>query len=167
MPNQLGVAPSSIRISPTEFTIAPGKSAAQTRPSGSDHKHHGRTCAVTLAPPSVRLAPASVALAPRASPSHRRASASHLRVSPSHRERHASHLRASPSHRRASALAPASIAFPYCTTGTWPSRIWPPPKLIRCGTSPPGVILTAQYLNSGILPNGSSTGLVSRFAAAS
>ena len=32
---------------------------------------------------------------------------------------------------------------------------------------PPAATLTAQYLNSGILPNGSSTGLVSRFAAAS
>ena len=31
----------------------------------------------------------------------------------------------------------------------------------------PRVTLTAQYLNSGILPNGSSTGFVSRFAAAS
>ena len=33
--------------------------------------------------------------------------------------------------------------------------------------SPPCVTRTAQYLNSGIFPNGSSTGLVSRFAAAS
>ena len=32
---------------------------------------------------------------------------------------------------------------------------------------PPAVTLTAQYLNSGILPKGSSTGLVSRLAAAS
>src|SRR5262249_18788038 len=30
-----------------------------------------------------------------------------------------------------------------------------------------GATLAAQYLNSGILPNGSSAGLVSRFAAAS
>src|SRR6476646_9320304 len=32
---------------------------------------------------------------------------------------------------------------------------------------PPALTRTAQYLNSGILPNGSRTGLVSRFAAAS
>jgi len=31
----------------------------------------------------------------------------------------------------------------------------------------PGSISTAQYLNSGILPNGSSAALVSRLAAAS
>jgi len=48
-----------------------------------------------------------------------------------------------------------------------PRRSVPPPKLKRSGTGPPGVTLTAQYLNSGILPNGSSTGLVSMFAAAS
>src|SRR5262249_23089383 len=43
----------------------------------------------------------------------------------------------------------------------------PPPKLICSGTEPPLVTFTAQYLNSGILPKGSSTGLVSVFAAAS
>src|SRR5690242_1997665 len=43
----------------------------------------------------------------------------------------------------------------------------PPPKLRRSGTMPPTVTLTAQYLNSGIFPNGSSTGLVRRLAAAS
>jgi hypothetical protein len=36
----------------------------------------------------------------------------------------------------------------------------------RCASSA-GSILAAQYLNSGIFPNGSSLGLVSRFAAAS
>ena len=35
------------------------------------------------------------------------------------------------------------------------------------GRGPPLVTRTAQYLNSGILPNGSSFGLVSAFAAAS
>jgi len=43
----------------------------------------------------------------------------------------------------------------------------PPPKLECAGTSPPLVTRTAQYLNSGIFPNGSSTGLVSMLAAAS
>jgi hypothetical protein len=43
----------------------------------------------------------------------------------------------------------------------------PPPKLSRRGTAPPFVIFTAQYLNSGIFPKGSSAGLVSMFAAAS
>src|SRR5437660_3522569 len=43
----------------------------------------------------------------------------------------------------------------------------PPPKLECTGTGPPLVTFTAQYLNSGILPTGSSTGLVSMFAAAS
>jgi hypothetical protein len=42
-----------------------------------------------------------------------------------------------------------------------------PPFVPRPTTSPPGVTLTAQYLNSGILPNGSSAGLVSMLAAAS
>ncbi len=44
---------------------------------------------------------------------------------------------------------------------------WPPPKLDCCGALPPRVTRTAQYLNSGILPTGSSTGLVSLLAAAS
>lgn len=43
----------------------------------------------------------------------------------------------------------------------------PPPKLSLCGSGPPLVTFTAQYLNSGILPKGSSTGLVSVLAAAS
>ena len=42
----------------------------------------------------------------------------------------------------------------------WRDRLTPLPE-------PTGATRTAQYLNSGILPNGSSTGLVSRFAAAS
>src|SRR6266852_9933279 len=42
----------------------------------------------------------------------------------------------------------------------------PPPKLECTGTDPPFVTVTAQYLNSGILPTGSSTGVVSMFAAA-
>src|ERR1700690_1292490 len=44
---------------------------------------------------------------------------------------------------------------------------WPPPKLECTGLGPPFFTFTAQYLNSGILPKGSSTGLVSLFAAAS
>src|SRR6266849_8170767 len=43
----------------------------------------------------------------------------------------------------------------------------PPPKLECTGVGPPLVTFTAQYLNSGIFPTGSSTGLVSMFAAAS
>jgi len=43
----------------------------------------------------------------------------------------------------------------------------PPPKLECTGVGPPLVTFTAQYLNSGILPTGSSFGLVSMFAAAS
>ena len=43
----------------------------------------------------------------------------------------------------------------------------PPPKLECSGALPPFSTFTAQYLNSGILPKGSSTGLVSLFAAAS
>jgi hypothetical protein len=43
----------------------------------------------------------------------------------------------------------------------------PPPKLECTGAGPPFFTFTAQYLNSGILPTGSSTGLVSLFAAAS
>ena len=41
------------------------------------------------------------------------------------------------------------------------------PDVDRVTGVPPAVTRTAQYLNSGILPNGSSTGLVSRLAAAS
>src|SRR4051812_21504356 len=101
MPNQLGVAPSSIRISPTEFTIASGRISPQTRASGSDHEHYGGTYGIALAPTSpalaprvspshprasprttsVALAPASIPLAPRVSPSHQRASPSHPRAS--------------------------------------------------------------------------------------
>src|SRR6266571_5141552 len=51
----------------------------------------------------------------------------------------------------------------FCTTA---SSV-PPPKLECTGVGPPFVTFTAQYLNSGILPTGSSTGLVSMFAAAS
>ena len=47
------------------------------------------------------------------------------------------------------------------------SGAWPPPKLACFGCAPPRVRRTAQYLNSGILPNGSSAGFVSLFAAAS
>src|SRR5512133_617221 len=36
------------------------------------------------------------------------------------------------------------------------SKVWPPPKLACTGTGPPLLTFTAQYLNSGILPNGSS-----------
>src|SRR5579872_2191058 len=43
----------------------------------------------------------------------------------------------------------------------------PPPKLEWVGNGPPRVTLTAQYLNSGIFPNGSRTGFVSLLAAAS
>ena len=43
----------------------------------------------------------------------------------------------------------------------------PPPKLECALTCPPGVTFTAQYLNSGIFPNGSSAGLVNTLAAAS
>ena len=45
--------------------------------------------------------------------------------------------------------------------------VCPPPKLACFGIAPPRRTRIAQYLNSGILPNGSSTGLVSLFAAAS
>jgi len=44
---------------------------------------------------------------------------------------------------------------------------WPPPKVERSPVWPPRVTRMAQYLNSGILPNGSSAGLVSMLAAAS
>src|SRR6266849_2391016 len=43
----------------------------------------------------------------------------------------------------------------------------PPPKLECTGVGPPLVTFTAQYLNSGIFPTGSSFGLVNIFAAAS
>ena len=55
-------------------------------------------------------------------------------------------------------------------SGDWTSMsvaVLPPPKLLRLGTFPPLLILTAQYLNSGIFPSGSSAGLVRRLAAAS
>jgi hypothetical protein len=52
-------------------------------------------------------------------------------------------------------------------TGSRSGSKTPPPKLIRSGGGPPFVTFTAQYLNSGIFPKGSSTGLVSMFAAAS
>ncbi len=52
-------------------------------------------------------------------------------------------------------------------TGCRSGNRTPPPKLRRSGGTPPFVIFTAQYLNSGIFPKGSSTGLVSIFAAAS
>jgi hypothetical protein len=54
-----------------------------------------------------------------------------------------------------------------CRAGWYSGSRMPPPKLIASGGRPPGVTFTAQYLNSGTLPNGSSTGLVSMFAAAS
>src|SRR5438046_7108853 len=47
------------------------------------------------------------------------------------------------------------------------SSSWPPPKLECAAISPPRRTRTAQYLNSGILPNGSSAAFVSLFAAAS
>jgi len=56
------------------------------------------------------------------------------------------------------------FAFEFCITREEASRRR---SSGRSGAGPPGVTFTAQYLNSGILPNGSSTGLVSRFAAAS
>src|SRR5712691_1333247 len=43
----------------------------------------------------------------------------------------------------------------------------PPPKLECTGVGPPLVTFTAQYLNSGIFPIGSSFGFVNMFAAAS
>ena len=46
-------------------------------------------------------------------------------------------------------------------------RRTPPPKLRRLGVAPPLETRTAQYLNSGIFPNGSNAGFVSMFAAAS
>ena len=55
--------------------------------------------------------------------------------------------------------------LPGCLAHSAASR--PPPKERAGVGAPPGTMLTAQYLNSGILPNGSKLGFVSIFAAAS
>ena len=64
-------------------------------------------------------------------------------------------------------LRKSRLQDPAPTSYVCPGNRAPPPKLIRVGIGPPSVTLTAQYLNSGIFPNGSSTGLVSMLAAAS